>query len=529
MTELRLDAADAPIDRVTLYEDRAEVTRLLNATLDSGPFTVVLSNLTALLDPARLRVEADDLVVDDVKSDSAWREDDSDGRARLRQQQEQLFELDRTCVRADAAFRRAATRREQSERMMQRYCAQLSARLWKAADGAPSDYDVDGDGLPAVGEGPIDEGFGLLERRLREADRELDEHRRRYEHARRQLDDLASALRDPAEPPFRLTCDVTLQGFCEQAGTRVIAVAYVVPCALWRPTHDAHLEGAHVAWTTLGTVWQRTGEDWEHVSLTLSTARPSASADVPHLDDDRLRLRTKSWIERRQVTVQHREASVPTKALDGAAPGVDDGGEAQTLAVTGRVHVPSDGLPHVLQVATTMMSASTDHIAVPELDPHVYLRAQLLNDQPSPLLAGPVTLRQDGAFIGTGDVAYVGPREAFEMSFGSDDRFEVRSEKKRLDEDRLLGRDRRHFVHEVTLRSHGAEPATLLVQLRLPVSEVKQVKVVPTEEHCSHGVPRTDDSGRFVVPVEVRPGAPTRVSVGFSFDTSGDVVLPDPW
>ena len=93
---------------------------------------------------------------------------------------------------------------------------------------------------------------------------------------------------------------------------------------------------------------------------------------------------------------------------------------------------------------------------MPEVSPTIHLRAVLRNSD-RPLLAGPVTLLRNGAHVGSGDVPYVGPGEPFEISFGSDDRMSFRYERRVEVEERMLGRDRPVYVHDLELSSTAPE------------------------------------------------------------------------
>lgn len=67
---------------------------------------------------------------------------------------------------------------------------------------------------------------------------------------------------------------------CAEPGRFLARVGHLTACALWRPAYRAELAGGALRLESDAVVWQRTGEDWSGVRLTLSTAR-SASAGEP--------------------------------------------------------------------------------------------------------------------------------------------------------------------------------------------------------------------------------------------------------
>jgi uncharacterized protein (TIGR02231 family) len=315
-------------------------------------------------------------------------------------------------------------------------------------------------------------------------------------------------------------------------GNFKLVVSSLSACAAWRPTHDAHLEreesgAARVRFVTHAAVWNRTGESWNDVDLVLSTARPSAGAELPGLRPDRLTLRQKTAEEKKTIVVQHREESVPKSATEGTAPGVDDGGEARVFKAA-KASVKDDGRPQRVQIASFTAPCNLERVAYPEVAPQVFLRASLKNAGAGPILAGGVTLLMEGTYVGVGDVVFVGAGESFDLSFGSDDRFTVRTKKRRVDDKKLVGKDVVHFIREAVLTQTGKTNEKVVVHLRLPVSEVKQLKVLPSPQHSTvDAVP--DEHGIVRVAVDLAPNIEKKLVLAFSFDTSGDVRIPDPW
>ena len=69
----------------------------------------------------------------------------------------------------------------------------------------------------------------------------------------------------------------------------------------------------------------------------------------------------------------------------------------------------------------------------------------------------------------------------------------------------------------------------VLVLLRLPVSELAQVKVLQSPQHGTEGELKLDSHGLARVTTTIEPGRERRVAAAFSYDTTGDVRMPPPW
>lgn len=526
------------IVRVTAYEDRADVVREGEVSLPAGGAVVVLRGLSAVISDehvvARLSatggVDGQSAItahVNDVRVDRRIVGGDDELAARRAAQQRELEAIDEEVREASVELARVDDAIEATEHALRRW-----------AQGASM----------ATGRGQGDakawrEGLAAFERELTGLVEERAEARALLESVQRRRQ-RAADVRGPKPTGQRTVSDVVLRISTSAAATFKLTLSTLVPCAAWRPTHEAWLlasndgnsNGRRVRFTTYAAVWNRTGEAWDDVELVLSTARPSAGAELPPLRADRLTLRQKTAEERKTIVVEHREESVPKSATQGTAPGVDDGGQARTFRAT-HVRVPDDGRPHRVQIGVFEAPASIERVAYPELVPQVFLRASLKNPGPAPILAGAVTLVvADGSgggstWVGTGDVLYVGAGESFDLSFGSDDRFLVRTKKRRIEDKKLVGKDVIHFLREATLSQTGSTSERVVVHLRLPVSEVKQLRVLPSPQHStvSPEEARPDEHGVVRVPVDLAPGVEKKIVLAFSFDASGDVRIPDPW
>ncbi|MFN3197362.1 MAG: mucoidy inhibitor MuiA family protein [Bradymonadia bacterium] len=518
--------ADLPIARITLFEDRGEVLRSASLSLPKGPTQVKIEGLSPLIvdrlvsawfePPQGVAAHVEDIHIERRWVDVEAEDPAEDTPARLKGLAAQIKAAEQDLETARQRYTRALQQRKATAALLNRYTGQVGRALW-TDQGDPEQWSAAVDRLTEA---------------LKSADARLHTCREAQWHAEESLEQLRDLVDGRRQTEQVMVADVTLQ-VTGDGGEIPLKLSAVTPCALWRPAHEAHLEegdeGPRIAWQIFATVWQRTGEDWSDVELVLSTARPGAGARLPDLSEDRLYLRAKTPEEQRTISVTHRTEAISRDDAGATVPGVDDGGEIRVLRPSGPVSIPSDGRPHRVAVGQFTEAAELDLVVRPEASTHVYLRASMHNPMSTPLLAGPVTLLRDGAYVGTGDLLYIGGGEAFELSFGSDDRFVVRHRRRRRVEDRMLGRDRTHFVHEVELASTGEGPETVHLALRMPVSELKQVKVVPSSQYCSEGDPRPDVDGLVILPVTLHPGRAKELSLGFHFETQGSVHLPDPW
>ncbi|MFH8893391.1 mucoidy inhibitor MuiA family protein [Streptomyces sp. NPDC017949] len=508
-----------PVTAVTCLEDRAHVERTAVLDLEAGVQRLRLGPVTALAVDRTLHAELiaeHTATVLDVRIVRAWTPraplpptvDDSAVRHR-----EHAIEEERTAL---------GQRRDR-----------LRARL-DALGRLASDL------LRDIGEGA---GAGEPERDRwnRELDR-VDEERDacgeqlRAVEARLavlsvELRHVQGALDLSEEEPAELVGHVELTVDAAVAGPVRLRLSHLTPCALWRPAYRAVLDGDSLTLETDAVVWQRTGEDWSDVRLTLSTARSALAGDPPRLTEDRLTLKDRSAAERRTVDVELREEEIGDL---GAAPvlglpGVDDGGEARVLSSPVPVSVPADGRAQRVPISSFTAAARSEYACSPELSPLVTQVVRCDNGSGHALLAGPVHLVRGSGFSGRGTLDFTAAGAAFELAFGSrDDHRVVRHAEESRES---VGITQRTLVTR-TVRLHLSrfsapgeqDDRVVAVRERIPVSEVSAVEVRLRREACSPAPDAVDADGIARWDVTLPPGGRRSVTLVYELSASAKVV-----
>jgi uncharacterized protein (TIGR02231 family) len=336
-------------------------------------------------------------------------------------------------------------------------------------------------------------------RRLRVEQRELQ----------RTLDQLRAQRKDRAQPRKADRFAVRVPVDVLEAGDLELDVTYVCRNATWKPLYDLRLEegaedGPRVILGQLAEVLQRTGEDWESVELSVSTARPALTARLPELSPWYIGL------YRPAPAPQARKAArmpAPTAAFTtgaeaeeemvaGAAFGevappaavaaevaeaeVREEGPAVVFVAGGSVSIPADGSPHKVFLATHDLPAKLDWITAPKLEAHAYRRARVENSTPTVLLAGRGSLFHGDTFVGTTAMPETGPGDEFEVYLGVDDQIRVERElvEREVDKGGVIEKVRRfHFAYRIGLRNLRSERTPLTVLDQLPVSRHEDLKV----------------------------------------------------
>jgi uncharacterized protein (TIGR02231 family) len=507
-----------PVVKVTVLEDRALVERRGEVTLPAGPQRLRVEGLSPLAVDRSLQVSLSGGTLVGARVSRAWKEQPKEGlkehRTELGRRLESLEQEVRLAagdvLRLEARLNVANAARQDvlrsiSERVGAGKAEQDTWRLHLAAVRAE---------------------VGSTEEALRQA-------RQREATARQRLAEAQGAFSQGEQPEAKLLSSAEMEVNHPAGGAVTLGVAYLVPCAVWRPAYRATLRpaegGEAVTLECEAVVWQRTEEDWKEVELAFSTARPTLGASPPRLVEDRLYLRDKTTQEKKVVEVVIREEAIQTTGEGGARPaqempGLDDGGEPLTLRARHKVSLPSDGAPHRVPLFQFTAPATSELVGTPEHSPLVHRVARFENKGPSVLLAGPVDLVRTSGYVGRAQLTFAGVGEKVKLGFGSEDALRIaRQVETKLDTAKLTGRrTRTHFV-KLFLSNTGSRSDRIAIEERMPVSEVEAVEVELLKDQTKPAPAKVSQDGIVRFELAAPPGSQQELAFTYTVSSSSKV------
>lgn len=507
-----------PVTAVTCLEDRAHVERTAVLGLRAGVQRLRLGPVSALAVDRTLHAELTaefPATVLDVRIVRSWTprgpvpsaDDDSALRRRVHALEEERRTLGQ---RRDRLYARLG--------LLGRLAADLLRDIAEGAGSGETERSRWAAELDRV-DGERDahgEQLRTVEARLAALAAELDEAQR--------------AVHLSEEEPAELVGHVELTVEAAADGPAELRLSHLTPCALWRPAYRAVLDGDALTLETDAVLWQRTGEDWSDVRLTLSTARSALATDPPRLGEDRLTLVDRSAAERRTVDVELREEEIgvlgPAPVL--GLPGVDDGGEARVLGSPAPVSVPGDGRAHRVPLSVFTTAAGSEYSCSPEVSPLVTQVVRFENGSGHALLAGPVDLVRGSGFSGRGTLEFTAPGAPVELAFGScDDHGVVRQAEESRDTAGIMRKNvvtRTVRLHLSRFSAPGEQGDRVVVlRERIPVSEVAAVEVRLRKDACSPVPGAVDAEGIARWDVALPPGGRRTVTLVYELSAGSEV------
>lgn len=502
-----LGAADVPTPdakprEVTVYADRAEVVRIFKGDLAAGDQSLLFDNLPANVDFSSIRVEGTGaFTLIDIRAETVQVKEVANEAIRALQakiQAQELVQKELALAEGRVAFRRGAL-----DKVLGRLTAvgkesanpEMDPLKWAAYLDFQAEQQV-----------ALDKEATDLAKRVKESRQQVDTYNREIAA----LNGNQSRSRNQA----RVNLDV------KTAGAAEVRLSYVVHGPSWKPVYDlrADTKGKTLEITYHAELRQSTGEDWQGVSLKLSTAEPSVGGREPEMSPwflakaepvtlDELRKES-SGLNRWDRNATGRIAGEKQQnfgavsinqfnefsAKGGSAVLADAtvstaavvaGGTAATYVIERTTDIKSDNKMAKVTVMRLLLPSTYRHSCVPKLSSYVYLKTHATNKSDFTLLPGRTSVFLDGAFVANASMDLVPAGQEFWTFLGVDQSVSVeRKELARREETAgVFGKKtlRTVFDQVFKVKNGKATEIDLVIWDQLPMGDHEDIKVVLEE------------------------------------------------
>jgi len=504
-------AVDSQISAVTVYADRAVVTRMGDTKLTAGINELLFETLPAGLLDQSLQVSGSgtvNTIILDVTARQTYLAATPDPRRKeLKQQIQALREKDRAVIDRNVVLSSQSN---------------LITALQKSAVALGTGEKSERPKLEDV-KNVLE--FGQIQLiALAAAQQELDNQRADLQAEIAALQNQLNALRGTGA---RSVKTVVVRVQASEAGAFKASLDYTVYGASWTPSYDARVltDEKTVQLGYFGNVRQSTGEDWNDVALTLSTARPSLGGAAPDLGVWNLNVvslqQFKESEHRSKVMAaledqSFRRAPAAQATADMAVATVESGVTSATFKIAVPSSVPSDNTVQKVPVTSAPLNAITEYATTPKLQQTAFLNARVMNTTEFPLLSGQMNVFLNGTFVATSRLDTTMPEENFELALGADEGISV--EHKRLntftEETGMFSKDHQiTYEYLITIQNNKQTAERIIVTDQVPVSRhekiVVKVQTPPVKEL------KPDDEGKLKWTLNLQPGEKRDLKIKF--------------
>ncbi len=475
------------IAAVTVYPDRALVTRNGVAALQRGAQEIIVSGLPSQLQTDSLRASgrgqvAVKIIGVEARQRTLVKPNSPDAR-------ETQAELE-TAQDAGAAITAAMARLDGRAVTVKELAREAAHRFAKTLAQGQSDTESATHMLDYIAAQlqQIDAERAALETQKRDnaaLQMALADRLKSLQNDKRNLEKIVAVLVEASE-----------------AGDWELELSYIVSNARWTPLYDARVAITQAKFTLSlnALVTQKSGENWENVALKLSTARPGVGSLPPKLEpiwvDEPRPVAAAPMMRNRVIAGKGLEMSgngnvdvdIPSFLASSSAPDIEaqevtteisSEGASVEFALPHQLSVPGDGGDHRVAIAVREMPTRFEYLAIPRRAGVAYLRATATNDSPLALLAGAVSIFRDGVFVGKANLQNTAPGGELELFLGPDEQIRAERELTARETDKnFIGSSKRvHFAYEIKLENLKAQAVALEVRDQIPVSRSENIKI----------------------------------------------------
>ncbi len=475
---------ESRIVEVTVYPDSALISRQAPLKLNPGEYKVIFPSIIPDVDENSLRVSVSDgakvqLFGAEVKKEFL----EEPPSEKVKALKEEIQGTEDEIKKAQDLKQLLLEKKEFID----------SVRLF-SGEQIPKDLVTK---MPPANE--LDETLKFLDIRLKENYAQVMDTEIKIRELEKKLDVLRRELAQVSGANRKLKRSIVVDLELPQPENFNLTVSYLVRGASWQPLYDAraNFEKSQVELVSYGVVRQATGEDWQDVGMSLSTAKPAIGGRMPYVEP--WFLRPYQPPVEHEIKFDRKMAGKPmmqTMAFDGAgitggAPkqeqdkyaSVAEKGIAVVYQLPKKASIKSDGAEHKLSVSTQILNAKFEYSTYPRALLSAYLGSRVTNAEKLQLLAGRVNIFLDGDFVGISSIDNIGPQEEFDLYLGADENVKVKRDqvKKKVDETLIAGipatTRRTTFEYKLTVENYKSKKINVKLFEAMPFSEDDRIKV----------------------------------------------------
>ncbi|MBR4165409.1 MAG: mucoidy inhibitor MuiA family protein [Lachnospiraceae bacterium] len=333
---------------------------------------------------------------------------------------------------------------------------------------------------------------------------------------------------------------VTAELSTQEAGEYPLEISCREQQAFWNPVYEIHADSEKdsLDLRLRAKIFQRSGEDWNDVKLTLFSGNPSVSGTIPEMDPVHLRFYEPPVYKNRaaggarlggmmkaaraddmmlEESEAMEDAAAPMMVMNAvyAGSGTATKGETMTeYALSGSWDI-RDGQEIICDIKTDALPCRYHAVAVPKLSDEAYLAAEVATSLLEDLQDTPAAVYLKGAFAGSVVLEPDMTRENYDLSLGVDETVKVKREQKKKYTSNVLlkGQKKTEYEYEITVSSRKDREISVTVSDQLPISDEKTIVIEPLE---LSGAEREEEKGFLRWTFKLAPGETKTVRLAWT-------------
>lgn len=469
------------IERATVYLQGAQVTRNAKVQLKAGSNSIIFDNLSNMLNEQSIQISTDVPVTilsvrkseatDDFRSETLdsleLQKKEIESRIALKQAEQSVLDRELNILLSNQ------TLRGENEK--------ISAMEIKQA------MEYFREKLTEIETSRL-----AIKDTLQEAQQKLNEINSRINELRRKL----------RQQSGQLIAEI------ESSGNRTVnfSISYFISNAGWYPSYDVRVESIDqpLEMTYKANIYQNSGIDWDNVRLSVSSAQPLSSTNIPSIQPIYLR-----FFEAEARTRMEDASKMAPQALNevvvsgygrelsgGPAVSVSQNQTSFSFDINTPYSVSGNGETRTVSVNDHTLPATYRYFAIPKAQETAYLTARLTGWEDLNLLNGEANLYFEQTFVGQTQIRANAVGDTLQFSLGKDEGIAIeRNRLTEFSEKNFFGnRVRETRAWELVIRNSKNKAVELTLVDQIPVSTNEDIDVDLQERN---GASFDEDTGEL--------------------------------
>lgn len=523
------------INHVYIYPNSAMLTREAIMGLDKGLHRVVIDDILEQFDEKTIKAELKDVSdelanIKGISAETVYVEEEPS--IRIKQLQDEIDELEKKI--------RIITIQKNSLQDKKEFLNSIIYLFQEQNKNTKQDSTIS---IPSTEQ--LEEIYNFLDEKLRinyeqllNQDFQIESYKDRIALLQKRLQQISNEQRETKKV-------IALDLEVYQKTNLSISVSYLLNKGInWRPIYDlkTELKNDRIELVTYALIGQSTGVDWENVHISLSTARPTISGQLPPIDPWFLRpyqidgnnqksvgvmpmlARGEYDIVSEDSVVEEEEQLIP----------VEYKGTSVTYKIPQRVSIPSGTSREKVFISKDELSGQYNYRAYPRKSPFVYFNVYVDNNLVTPLLPGDLNIFIEGGFTGNTSINYIPPGNDFDVSLGIAENLKVKRElvKKFRDETLIAtipsSKIATKYEYKIAIENYQDRESLCHIFESIPVSGDDRIQVnidkISKEPQMRNW---EDKEGVWMWEVLLDPQEKSEISIVYSVIHSRDIQIID--
>jgi uncharacterized protein (TIGR02231 family) len=315
---------------------------------------------------------------------------------------------------------------------------------------------------------------------------------------------------------------------------------YTVINARWSPLYTLRAipDSSEIELSFQANIQQISGENWEDVDALLSTSSPALATNPPLLNPWILDVYVPRAVVKKEVKGVAGgvmggvvggvmggvvgEVEAPAEA-EMASAGIVETGLHLNFEIKRKVQIPSDGAPHKVPIDSQKMNVKLNYICIPKLKEAAFLRGKLKNTLAYPLLSGKADIFILQDYVGSAALPFVAAEEEAEMFFGEDSQVRVKYEQVKREKTApgfLSKTEKLRLIYKITIQNLRKYQVEAEILDQIPVSQNSKIEV--KEVNISPAPTKKDEKGILSWLLTLAPQEKREILIDFTIEYPKD-------